>query len=123
MAKKTKQGPPPDKVALFNKLIATIPEIERKGDTNPYTSYNGNMFTHLTPEGTFSIRLPEKELEPFIKKYKTKLLEIYGIVKKDFVVVPESLFKKTGELRPYLRMSFDYAKTLKVKPTSKTKKS
>ncbi len=114
MAKKTKQGPPPDKVALFNKLIATIPEIERKGDTNPYTSYNGNMFTHLTPEGTF---------EPFIKKYKTKLLEIYGIVKKDFVVVPESLFKKTGELRPYLRMSFDYAKTLKVKPTSKTKKS
>jgi hypothetical protein len=66
--------------------------------------------------------LPEKELEPFMKKYKTKLLEIYGIVKKDFVVVPDSLFKKTSELKPYLRMSFDYAKTLKVKPTTKTKK-
>jgi|SRR5579872_5139646 len=122
MAKKTKQGPPPDKVELFDKLVATIPEIERKGDTNPYTSYNGNMFTHLTPEGIFSIRLPEKELELFIKKYKTKLLEIYGIVKKDFVVVPEGLFKKTSELQPYLRLSFDYAKTLKVKPTSKPKK-
>jgi len=122
MAKRTKQGPSPDKVALFDKLIATIPEIERKGDTNPYTSCNGNMFTHLTPDGIFSIRLPEKELEPFIKKYKTKLLEIYGIVKKDFVVIPESLFKKTSELKPYLKMSFNYAKTLKVKPTSKTKK-
>jgi hypothetical protein len=122
MGKKTKQGPPPDKVELFDKLIATIPEIERKGDTNPYSSYNGNMFTHLTPEGIFSIRLPEKELEPFMKKYKTKLLEIYGIVKKDFVVVPENLFKKTTELKPYLQKSFDYVKTLKAKPTSKTKK-
>jgi hypothetical protein len=121
MAKK--QGPSADKVELFDKLIATIPEIERKGDTNPYTSYNGNMFTHLTPEGIFSIRLPEKELAPFMKKYKTKLLEIYGIVKKDFVVVPDGLFKKTAELKPYLKMSFDHVKTLKAKPTSKTKKS
>jgi hypothetical protein len=33
--------------ALYDKLIATIPEIERKGDANPYTSLNGNMFTLL----------------------------------------------------------------------------
>lgn len=122
MAKNTKQGPPPDKVELFDKLIASIPEIERKGDTNPYTSCNGHMFTHLTPEGIFSIRLPEKELEPFMKKYKTKLLEIYGIVKKDFVVVPDNLFKKTSELKPYLQMSFNYTKTLKAKPAAKSKK-
>jgi hypothetical protein len=119
---KTKQGPPADKVEWFDKLIATIPEIERKGDTNPYTSYNGNMFTHLTPDGIFSIRLSEKEIELFIKKYKTKLLEIYGIVKKDFVVVPDSLFKKTAELKPYLQKSFEYVKTLKAKPTTKAKK-
>ncbi len=117
-----KPGPPPEKVALFDKLIATIPEIERKGDTNPYTSYNGNMFTHLTPDGIFSIRLSEKDVEAFIKKYKTKLLEIYGIVKKDFVVVPDDLFKKTDELKPYLQKSFDYVKTLKAKPTTKAKK-
>ena len=122
MTTKKNQGPSQDKVALFDKLIATIPEIERKGDTNPYTSYNVNMFTHLTPDGIFSIRLPEKELEAFIKKYKTKLLEIYGITKKDFVVVPDSLFNKTDELRPYLQKSFNYVKTLKAKPTTKTKK-
>lgn len=33
--------------ALYDKLIATIPEIESKGDANPYTSLNGNMFTLL----------------------------------------------------------------------------
>jgi len=122
MPAKKNQGPPPEKVALFDKLIATIPEIERKGDTNPYTSHNGNMFTHLTPDGIFSIRLSEKDLEAFIKKYKTKLLEIYGITKKDFAVVPDDLLKKTNELKPYLQKSFDHVKTLKPKPTTKTKK-
>jgi hypothetical protein len=37
--------------ALYDKLIATIPEIERKGDANPYTSLNGNMFTLLHQSG------------------------------------------------------------------------
>jgi hypothetical protein len=34
-------------VGLYDALIATIPETERKGDANPYTSLNGNMFTLL----------------------------------------------------------------------------
>jgi hypothetical protein len=29
---------PADKLALYDKLIATMPEIERKGAANPYTS-------------------------------------------------------------------------------------
>lgn len=108
-----------DKVALYDKLIATNPAIERKGDTNPYTSLNGNMFTHLTPDGVLSIRLPEEEREAFIKKYKTKLKEAYGIIQKEYVVVPDSLLQKTDELKTYLNMSFEYAKTLKPKATKK----
>lgn len=110
-----------DKVALYDNLISTIPEIERKGNTNPYTSYNGNMFTHLSPEGVLSIRLPEKEREAFIKKYKTKLKEAYGIVQKEYVIVPDDLLKKTDELKTYLNMSFEYAKKLKPKATKKNK--
>jgi hypothetical protein len=109
-------------VALFDKLIATNPNVERKGDTNPYTSCNGNMFTHLTPEGVFAIRLPEKEREVFIKKYKTKLQESYGVIRKEYVVVPDSLLKKTNELKIYFDISYEYAKTLKPKPTTKNKK-
>jgi hypothetical protein len=83
---------------------------------------NGHMFTHLTPEGVLAIRLPEKEREIFIKKYKTKLMESYGVVRKEYAVVPESLLKKTNELKPYLDISYSYIKTLKPKPATKNKK-
>src|SRR5262245_34684663 len=122
MAAKKEKTVSADKVALYNKLIATNPDVERKGDTNPYTSCNGNMFTHLTPEGVLAIRLPQKERENFIKKYKNKLQESYGVVRKEYVVVPDSLLKKTSELKTYFDLSFAYAKTLKPKPTTKNKK-
>ncbi len=35
--------------ALYDKLIATNPKIERRGANNPYTALNGNMFTLLNP--------------------------------------------------------------------------
>ena len=46
---------PPEAVALYETLLATHPEIERKGATMPYTSVNGNMFSLLTADGTRSI--------------------------------------------------------------------
>jgi hypothetical protein len=49
------------KVALYDKLIATHPEIERKGAANPYTSVNGHMFTILHDSRSLAIRLPEEE--------------------------------------------------------------
>jgi len=60
-----------DHVAFYDKLIATRPEIERKGDANRYTSLNGNMFT-LLHQGNLAIRLPADEREKFLKKYKDK---------------------------------------------------
>jgi hypothetical protein len=122
MAKKIGNIAPDEKVALYDKLIATNPKVERKGKTNPYTSCNGNMFTHFTPEGVLAIRLPEKEIDSFLKKYKTTLQESFGVVRKEYVVVPDSLLKKTSELKPYFDMSYAYAKTLKPKPTTRTKK-
>jgi len=111
-----------EKEILYDKLIATIPEIERKGDTNPYTSHNGNMFTILLKKETLGFRLPENERETFIRKYKTKLLEAYGAVMKEYVKVPDAMLNKTSELKPWLKASYDYVKTLKPKPTSKSKK-
>src|SRR5580765_4408912 len=115
MATKKEKSAPSDKIALYDKLIATNPAVERKGDTNPYTSCNGNMFTHLTPEGVLAIRLPEKDREIFIKKYKTKLQESYGVIRKEYVVVPDSLLGKTRELKIYFDISYAYAQQLKPK--------
>ena len=44
---KKKSQIPADKFELYEKLIATSPEIARKGDVHPYTSVNGHMFTYL----------------------------------------------------------------------------
>jgi hypothetical protein len=106
---------PADKLALYDKLIATHPKVERKGDVHPYTSLNGHMFTYLDQTGTMGLRLPEKELEAFLKKYKTTLFKSYGVVKKDWVAVPDALLKDTKELKQHLQTSYEYVKTLKPK--------
>jgi hypothetical protein len=112
-AKKSKI--PADKLELYNKLIATHPKIERKGDVHPYTSLNGHMFTYLDQTGTMGMRLPQDEVEKFLKKYKTVLFKSYGVVKKDYVTVPSALLTNTTELSKYLAISYEYLKTLKAK--------
>jgi hypothetical protein len=111
-----------DKVSLYDKLIATRPEIERRGDANPYTAVNGNMFTILLGSERLGIRLPEEERTKFLKKYETTLLEAYGAVMKEYVAVPDGLLGKTKELTRYLDLSFAYAGTLKPKATTKKKR-
>ena len=106
---------PPAKLELYEKLIATVPTIDRKGAVHPYTSMNGHMFTYLDQTGTLGMRLPKDELEAFLKKYKTGLFESYGVIKKDWVTVPDALLENTKELRRYLQISFEYVTTLKPK--------
>jgi hypothetical protein len=110
-AKKT-SAIPAAKLALYDKLIATDPRIERKGATIPYTSANGKMFTYLSPTGDLRIRMPEDEREAFMKKYGTKPVVQYGVVMKDWVGVPAALFGRTSELKPYLAIGRAYAERL-----------
>ncbi len=105
----------------YDALIKTIPEIERKGAKLPYTSLNGNMFSILSKEGEVGIRLDKPEREAFLKKYKTNLLHTYGAVMREYVTVPPSLLKNTKELSKYIKLSLEYAKTLKPKVTTKPK--
>ena len=115
-----KSSIPPEKIELYDRLIATNPKIQRKGADNPYTAINGNMFTLLSAQaGGLAIRLPEEEREKFLKKYKTRLFEAYGVVMKEYVAVPDALLKKTGELAKYLDLSYKYALTLRPKPVKK----
>jgi hypothetical protein len=120
MSKAAFEGPA-DKLALYEKLVATLPEVERKGATMPYTSLNGHMFSYLTKTGTLALRLPAEARDAFLKKYKTTLCKQYGIVQKEYVEVPDALLKKTVELKPYFAMSFEYVSSLKPKPTKKAK--
>ena len=40
-----------EKLKLYDKLIDTNPNFERKGKTMPYTSVNGHMFSQLNKAG------------------------------------------------------------------------
>jgi TfoX/Sxy family transcriptional regulator of competence genes len=111
------------KEILFEKLVDTNPEIELKGDANKYTSYNGNMFSMLSADQVMAIRLPEKALGEFLKKYNTELKVAYGMVMKEYAVVPDALLKKTSELKKYFDISYEYVKTLKAKATKKARKT
>ena len=113
---------PPDKVELYEKLVATNPKVERKGATMPYTSLNGNMFSFIMKTGRVGLRLPPDAREAFLKKYKAKLVEQYGVVQKEYVEVPDGLLPKTKELQKYFEASYEYVSSLRAKPTTKPKK-
>ncbi|MFI5134540.1 MAG: hypothetical protein ACHQD9_01685 [Chitinophagales bacterium] len=120
MAAKSKPSPPPaEKISLYEKIVTLFPEVERKGDNVPYTSHNGNMFSYLHNSGTMALRLPEKEREDFLKQHKTKLMEAYGVVQKEYVTVPDKLLADAKAMKKYFAISLEYVKSLKPKPTTK----
>jgi hypothetical protein len=112
-----------DKLALYEKLIATFPGIERKGATMPYTSLNGHMFSYLGKTGTLALRLPEAARDAFLARYQTTLCKQYGIVQKEYVEVPDALLQKTAELKKHFAESVKYVASLKPKPTTRKKAS
>jgi len=106
---------PSEIVELYDKMVASCPEVLRKGATMPNTAVNGHMFSFVHTTGAVALRLPASAREEFINKYGTKLYDAYGVIQKEYVLVPESLLRNTEELAPYFAMSNEYTKTLKPK--------
>src|ERR1700675_64326 len=120
MTSQKKRPIPAETIALYEKGVATLPGVERKGAANPFTALNGNMFSLLSAvTETMALRLPKDEREAFLKKYKSKLFEVYGAVMKEYVTVPDALLRNTKELQKYMTVSYEYAKTLKPKASRK----
>jgi hypothetical protein len=117
--KKTEVAVPADMLNLYEQVIATLPNVQRKGATMPYTSLNGHMFSFLTKDGKLALRLPADERSAFLKRYKTTLCEQHGSVLEEYVVVPDSLLKKTRELKQFFALSYGYVGSLKPKPTTR----
>ena len=114
--------PPADKVALYQALIDTHPEIEIKGKNMLYTSINGHMYSMLTAGGALGLRLPPGDHAAFFAQYDSGPFTNYGAVIKDYVRIPASLLENTQELAPYLQQSYQYTKSLPPKPTPKKPK-
>ena len=111
-----------ENILLYEKLVATHSASERKGDTIPYTSLNGHMYSYISKDGVVALRLATEDREAFMKKYKATLMTAYGIVQKEYVAVPDDVLVKTKELKPYFAKSYEYVSSLKPKPSAKKKK-
>jgi TfoX/Sxy family transcriptional regulator of competence genes len=100
---------------LYEKVVATIPNVKRKGKTMPYTSHNGHMFSLFTKEGKLALRLPDDDREAFVEKYGTEPVVQYGAMMKEYVEIPQELLQDTDELKQYFELSYQYICTLKPK--------
>lgn len=118
MAKAQYHGPS-DRLELYEALVASVEEVERKGAANPYTSRNGQMTSFIDKEGEVSIRLDQEGREEFMERYDTDLAVQYGSVMKEFVVVPDDLLERPDEMREWFVRSWEWVGTLKPKPTKK----
>lgn len=112
-------GASAEKVALYEKVVATNPKIDRKGATMPYTSVNGNMFSVIAKDGTLALRLSDADRAAFVAKYRTPPVIMYGALMREYVEVPDALLKKTAELKKWFDRSFEYTATLKPKATTR----
>jgi len=111
-----------EKFSLFTSLVATVATVELKGDTIPYCSLNGHMYCYLSKEGLMALRLPGDLRQQFIERYQTTLMTAYGIVQKEYVVVPDHVLQDIEELKPWFRDSHLHVGLLKPKPTKAKKK-
>jgi hypothetical protein len=103
----------------YHRLLASVEGVIAKGDKIPCTTMNGNMYSFLYTNGDVALRLPASEREAFLAKFNTKLFDGYGMVQKEYVTIPADQLASTADFTPYLAMSHEYVKTLKVKPSKK----
>ncbi len=112
-----------ENLASYERLVASVPGLERKGAANPYTALNGNMSSYLHPRGALALRLAPMARAEFLERYQTTLFESYGVVQKEYVTVPADLLADTKALEPYFHASYDYVAALEPKPTAKARKT
>ena len=99
MATKKESKIPAAALALYDKLISTVKGVEHRGDKVPHILHirgRPAVLVSFKSDGTLNLRLPNGAIDPFLAKYKTKLCESYGIVQKEYVIVPDSLLKNTS---------------------------
>lgn len=121
-AKKENVAIPQTILLVYERMIAGLPDVQRKGATLPYTSVNGHMFSFIGQDGAISLRLPEEARINVIRDYNTSLSQQHGVTMKEYVTIPSSLLKNETALHTLFVASYEYVKTLKPKPTKAQQK-
>ncbi len=119
MGKATYPGPPAA-LARYERIVAAVGDLERKGAKNPYTSLNGHMFSFLDAAGTIAIRLSPADREAWALRYPDDPVIQYGSVMRGYVALPETVCDDLAEATTWLTRSRSWIATLEPKPTKKS---
>lgn len=113
---------PAEALAAYDAALVAVVGEDHKGAANPYYSLNGNMFSFLSKEGELALRLDTEARDEFITAYDAQLAVSHDTVMKEYVAVPDNMLRtEAEETARWLQRSYDYAKTLKPKPTKRKK--
>lgn len=124
MTPNKKTSVPEDKLRLYERLVDSVDGAETKSNFGSgYTAVNGNMYSMISKHGVVGIRLPEPDRTEFIERYDTEVFRADPAwpPAKEYVAVPDKLLEDTATLVPYLQRSYEYALTLRPKPTKRAK--
>ena len=114
-----------------DELISFLAEITKDINCQPrkmfgYPAYfiNNNMFI-CAFQDSLVIRLSEKDKAKVLKQYKnvTKFEPISGRVMREYIEIPESLYRDKTAFPEILNMSVKYASSLPPKVKNKKSKS
>ena len=83
---------------IYDEIIESNPNFERKGKTIPYTSANGHMFSQLNKDGELGIRLSKGDTNEFDKAYGTQPFKSYGATMREYVLIPKSVLTDKNKL-------------------------
>jgi hypothetical protein len=125
VAERKKTSVPPERLALYERLVASVDGAEVKSNFgSAYTAVNGNMYSMISKTGGVGIRLPKDEREAFIGEHATTVYRADPAwpPSKEYVAVPDSMLEDISALRPVLESSLRHALTLKPKPTKRAPK-
>ena len=111
----SKAALPQEGLKIYDSIIASCTGFEREGKTMPFTRANGYMFTLYNKAGEIGVRLPKERQQEFIEKYNSGPYFSYGAKMKDYVLVPENLWKKKKLMKDLFEESFKYVKSLPPK--------
>lgn len=107
-------------LAAYDRMVAGVPGVERKGATMPYTSVNGNMYSSISKANVIGLRLSKTDLATFLEIHSTTLYEgVPGHFMKEYAAVPPGMLDDTQTLQDWFRKSHDYAGGLKPKKTTR----
>lgn len=113
-ARKTEHAMRAAELALYAQVIAATPGVEQKGATHPYTSCKQQYVLVFASAGFSGFAASRKRTAKIPEEIQN---DVVRVLRRGPKGIRHSLLRNTGELQEYFSMSYQYAQTLKPKPS------